>query len=78
MWRDDLKQLSETKKYLTDSDIEELCDKYPDDAKEIWKFVYELMASERCKGCKHIGLYDKFYPCNCCTRRDYLQDFYEE
>lgn len=77
MWKKDLKKLLETKENLTDSDIEDLTDKYPEDAKEIWQFIYELIAPEQCKGCKHIGLYDSFYPCNCCTRQEDLKDFYE-
>lgn len=81
MWIEDLKNLIETKENLTDSDIEDLTDKYPDNVKEIWQFIYELIAPEQCKGCKHIGLYGlygSFYPCNCCTRQENLKDFYEE
>lgn len=78
MWKEDLKNLIETKKSLTDSDIEDIVDKYPDNAKEIWRFVYELIAPERCKGCKYVGLYSRMYPCNCCTRQEDLKDFYEK
>lgn len=78
MWKEDLKKLSETKENLTDSDIMDLTDKYPEDAKEIWQFIYELSAPEQCKGCKYIGLYSRMYPCNCCIRQEDLKDFYEE
>ena len=77
MWKEDLKKIIETKDYLTNSDIEDLTDKYPEDAKEIWKFIYELSAPEQCKGCKYIGFYSRMYPCNCCTRQEDLKDFYE-
>lgn len=77
MWKEDLKKLLETKENLTDSDIEDLTDKYPEDAKEIWQFIYELIAPEQCKGCKYIGLYNKTYPCNCCTKQEHLKDYYE-
>ena len=76
-WIEDLKKIIETKDYLTDSDIEELVDKYPEDAEEIWQFIYELSAPEQCRSCKYIGLYNKTYPCNCCTRQENLKDFYE-
>ena len=61
----------------TDSDIEDFVDTHPDvNGKEIWDYVYELDAPDRCKGCEFIQMAG-MYPCNVCTRRNQLKDYYK-
>lgn len=52
-------------------------DEHPEiNGKDIWDYVYELDAPEGCKGCIHIQK-SGMYPCNECSRRVVLKDYYE-
>ena len=61
----------------TDSDIEDYIYEHPDiNARDIWNFVYEYYAPNECKGCLHIQM-SGLFPCNSCSRRVHVRDFYE-
>lgn len=74
-WKEELKTI--IKNSCTDSDIEDFVDEHPEiNGKDIWDYVYELDAPEGCKGCIHIQK-SGMYPCNECSRRVVLKDYYE-
>ena len=74
-WQDELKKLIESG--CSDSDIEDFVDEHPEvNGREIWDYVCEYDAPEACKGCKHIQM-SGMMPCMICTRRVYLEDYYE-
>ena len=74
-WKEELTTLLENG--CTDSDIEDFVQKHKGtDGREIWDFVGEYYAPERCKGCKHIQMLG-MYPCNVCSRNRISEDHYE-
>lgn len=76
-WKKDIEMMY--KAGCTDSDIEEYIDLHFTElnGKEVWDYVYELDAPQECKGCKHIQM-TGMPPCNNCSRRVKLKDYYEE
>ena len=74
-WKEELDKLLE--KGCSDSDIEDFEIEHPNvDGKEIWDYVFEYDAPELCKGCKYIQ-YSGMYPCNQCSRRVTIKDYYQ-
>ena len=52
----------------TDSDIEELIDRYPGvKRKDVWNLVYNFKSPKECHGCRYVGM-DGMYPCTQCYR----------
>lgn len=74
-WKEEIKTI--IKKGCTDSDIEDYLSEHSElNGKEVWNYVYELDAPDGCKGCEFIQM-NGMYPCNVCTRRNRLKDFYK-
>lgn len=74
-WQEEIKNI--VNKGCTDSDIENYIEKHSNiNGKDIWDYLYELNAPKECKGCAHIQMSGMF-PCNVCTRRIKLKDYYE-
>ena len=74
-WKEKIKKIM--RGGCTDSDIEDFIDEHPElDAGDIWDYVFEYDAPDACKGCRNIQMLGMF-PCNYCTRRVKLKDYYE-
>ena len=74
-WKEEIKSIVE--KGCSDSGIEDYIEEHPDlNGKEVWDYVYELGAPDRCKGCEFIQMVG-MYPCNNCIRRSCLKDYYK-
>lgn len=62
----------------TESDIEDFVVEHPEvSGRDIWDYVYERTAPDKCKGCKYIQM-DGMMPCVRCSRRVEVKDYYEE
>lgn len=74
-WKEELRLLINNG--CTDSAIEDFVDEHPDaNGREIWDYVSELHAPDVCRGCKYIQMSGMF-PCNKCSRRVVLKDYFE-
>jgi len=61
---------------LTDSQIEDFCDEHKLSCGEVFHWLSVICAPEQCRGCKHVDVYPKMYPCNDC-KRVCTKDYYE-
>lgn len=60
---------------ITDSDIEEYISKHPEiKGRDVWYYISELTAPEKCKGCLYIQK-SGMYPCNVCKWHQFSWDF---
>ena len=74
-WKEELEILLDD--ICTDSDVMDFIDEHPKvNPRDIWNYVYEHDAPDCCKGCKYIQ-YSGMYPCQNCSRRNTLQDYYK-
>lgn len=63
------------KGYYSDDDIMDYCDENDIPYAEAFRFLQEKSVPSCCKGCKNIGMFNRMYPCNACSRNK--KDFYE-
>ncbi len=62
--------------FCSDDDIMDFCEENNIPEDEVFEFINEERVPSCCKGCKHIGMFSSFYPCNVCSRP--RKDMYEK
>lgn len=72
-WKKELNKI--LKNGCTDSNIEDFIEKHPEINENVWDYVFEYNAPVCCKGCKYIQ-YSGMHPCQNCSRRNTLKDYY--
>lgn len=58
----------------TDSDVLDIAEAHNVDAVACFDYVCRRDAKERCKTCRHVGLFASMFPCNACSG---ISDYYE-
>ena len=64
----ELKKLIESKKSITDSDIEDFCYEHNVSRRAIFHQLAEWSVPETCRGCEHVDMYPNMPPCSSCSR----------
>lgn len=62
----------------TDSDIEDIAEKYCIPFNEIFSAIHELsVKGTSCEGCRYIGFRFSLSPCSSCSRNPEIKDYFE-